>query len=106
MTPGTSAAPAQPAPEPVANRVPKNVPRVAINAKKLSGSISLLGARLDDVLLTEYHDTVDPTSPTSNCWNRAPTPSLITSNTAGPPPPEKPSPSPVTIRPGPRPAAR
>jgi YidC/Oxa1 family membrane protein insertase len=62
-TPGSEAGPARPAPEPEANRVAKNVPRVLINAKKLSGSISLLGARLDDILLTEYHDTVDPTSP-------------------------------------------
>ena len=50
-------------PEPAANRVAKNAPRVAINAKKLSGSISLLGARLDDVVLKDYRDTVDPDSP-------------------------------------------
>ena len=56
-------APARPAPEPVANQVPKNVPRVAINARKLTGSISLLGARLDDVVLNEYRETTDPDSP-------------------------------------------
>ena len=32
---------------------PKNVPRVKIAAPRLSGSISLLGARLDDLVLTE-----------------------------------------------------
>jgi YidC/Oxa1 family membrane protein insertase len=62
-SPGTVATRTQPAPEPEANRVPKNVPRVAINAKKLSGSISLLGARLDDVVLTDYRETVEPDSP-------------------------------------------
>src|ERR1700677_1389013 len=62
-SPGAVATRTQPAPEPEANRVPKNVPRVAINAKKLSGSISLLGARLDDVVLTDYRETVEPDSP-------------------------------------------
>jgi len=61
--PGVASGPAQPVPEPAANRVAKNAPRVAINAKKLSGSISLLGARLDDVVLKDYRDTVDPDSP-------------------------------------------
>ena len=54
---------ALPAPEREANRVPANVPRVQIDAKKLSGSISLLGARLDDVTLNDYRETVDPDSP-------------------------------------------
>ena len=42
--------------------MPKDVPRVAINANKLSGSISLLGARLDDIVLTDYRETVAPDS--------------------------------------------
>src|SRR5580658_976389 len=62
VSPGTLPG-AQPAPEPVANLVPKQVPRVAINAPKLTGSISLLGARLDDIVLTDYRETVDPNSP-------------------------------------------
>ena len=38
-------------------------PRVAIDAPALSGSISLQGARFDDLVLKKYHDTVDPNSP-------------------------------------------
>ncbi len=47
----------------IPNSVPKTVPRVTIAARKLSGSISLLGARIDDVVLTDYRDTIDPASP-------------------------------------------
>ena len=43
--------------------VPANAPRLPIEAKKLHGSISLLGARVDDVVLTDYRETTDPTSP-------------------------------------------
>ena len=60
--PGTSGA-TQPVPDGMVAQVPKNVPRVEINAPKISGSISLLGARLDDVVLTDYHETTDPASP-------------------------------------------
>lgn len=38
-------------------------PRVAIDTPRLKGSIALRGARVDDLLLTEYHETVDPKSP-------------------------------------------
>jgi YidC/Oxa1 family membrane protein insertase len=38
-------------------------PRVAIDTPVLSGSISLKGARLDDLLLKGYHDDVAKTSP-------------------------------------------
>ena len=44
-------------------RVPKNVPRLKIDAPRLQGSISLVGARIDDLILTDYHDTQDPNSP-------------------------------------------
>jgi YidC/Oxa1 family membrane protein insertase len=38
-------------------------PRVAIDTVSLSGSINLTGARLDDLKLKEYHETVDDSSP-------------------------------------------
>lgn len=38
--------------------------RIAIDTPKLSGSISLTGARIDDLRLRDYHETVDPESPT------------------------------------------
>ncbi|MGE0419839.1 MAG: membrane protein insertase YidC, partial [Acetobacteraceae bacterium] len=43
--------------------VPKNVPRVRIDGKRVSGSISLLGARIDDIVLTDYRETLAPNSP-------------------------------------------
>lgn len=39
------------------------VQRVAIDTPKLSGSIALQGARIDDVVLKTYRETVDPRSP-------------------------------------------
>ncbi len=38
-------------------------PRVAIDTKNLSGSIALKGARLDDLSLKNYRETIDPKSP-------------------------------------------
>ncbi len=38
-------------------------PRVAINTPRLGGSIDLKGARIDDLTLTQYRETVDPDSP-------------------------------------------
>jgi YidC/Oxa1 family membrane protein insertase len=38
-------------------------PRVAIDTPALSGSISLKGARVDDIVLKRYRETVDPKSP-------------------------------------------
>ena len=35
-------------------------PRVAIETPELSGSISLLGGRIDDLALTNYRETIDP----------------------------------------------
>src|SRR5579884_1663951 len=37
--------------------------RVKIDTPRLHGSIDLTGARLDDLTLATYHDTVDPKSP-------------------------------------------
>jgi len=38
-------------------------PRVAIDTPRLKGSIALTGSRLDDLVLKEYRETVEPTSP-------------------------------------------
>ena len=38
-------------------------PRVAIETPRIKGSIALKGARVDDVSLLDYHETVDPKSP-------------------------------------------
>ncbi|HVR66196.1 MAG TPA: membrane protein insertase YidC [Verrucomicrobiae bacterium] len=40
----------------------KQSPRLRIETPRISGSIALKGARLDDVVLTDYHETVDPKS--------------------------------------------
>ena len=48
-------------PSPVA--VPRNVPRVKIQAPRVEGSISLLGARLDDVVLRDYREEIEANSP-------------------------------------------
>jgi YidC/Oxa1 family membrane protein insertase len=37
--------------------------RVAIRTPRLAGSINLTGARIDDLLLTGEHETIDPASP-------------------------------------------
>ena len=37
--------------------------RVAIDTPSLKGSINLVGGRIDDLRLADYHETVDPTSP-------------------------------------------
>ena len=39
-------------------------PRVTITTDRLSGSINLRGGRIDDLRLNDFHETVDPTSPT------------------------------------------
>ena len=38
-------------------------PRIAVETPLLKGSIALKGARLDDLALTQYRETVDPKSP-------------------------------------------
>jgi YidC/Oxa1 family membrane protein insertase len=43
--------------------VPKQVPRIEISGPRVEGSISLLGARIDDVMLRDYHETIDRSSP-------------------------------------------
>jgi YidC/Oxa1 family membrane protein insertase len=46
-----------------AESVPANVPRVQIQAPQVEGSISLLGARIDDLVLKDYRETTEPNSP-------------------------------------------
>jgi YidC/Oxa1 family membrane protein insertase len=58
-SPGQGAPPAAGQP----SAVPKEVPRLKISAPKLQGSFSLLGARLDDLVLSEYRETLAPNSP-------------------------------------------
>jgi YidC/Oxa1 family membrane protein insertase len=38
-------------------------PRIKIETPRLVGSIDLIGARLDDLTLRDYHETVNPSSP-------------------------------------------
>lgn len=45
--------------------------RVAIDTPRLSGSINLTGARIDDLLLKDYHVTVDDSSPRIELLNPA-----------------------------------
>ena len=40
----------------------KAVPRISMLSKEASGSISLKGARIDDITLTQYRETLDPES--------------------------------------------
>ncbi len=54
---------ASPGTEPVAVPPPRDVPRLRISAPRVQGSINLMGARLDDLVLRDYHEQVDPTSP-------------------------------------------
>ena len=58
--PSGAGAPAVPAPPPAAL---VNAPRLKIAAPAVRGSMSLLGARLDDVVLNDYRETIAPNSP-------------------------------------------
>ena len=40
----------------------KPVPRISMISKEVSGSISLRGARIDDITLTQYRETLEPES--------------------------------------------
>ncbi|MGE0748337.1 MAG: membrane protein insertase YidC [Rhodospirillales bacterium] len=61
--PGTPAAPGAPAQAATRDAVVAAGPRIAIETPKLKGSLALDGLRLDDLVLTEYRQTVDPGSP-------------------------------------------
>jgi len=72
-----AAQPAQTAPQPGQQAAPqdagrkivsreealKESPRVTIDSPRLKGSIALKGGRIDDLVLKDYRETVEPTSP-------------------------------------------
>jgi YidC/Oxa1 family membrane protein insertase len=49
--------------QPDATPAVADAPRLKIDTPKLSGSISLVGARIDDLSLKTYRETLDPASP-------------------------------------------
>ncbi len=66
-TPGATGVPdagaASAAPEPVdRDTALKQSPRIPIDSPRLKGSITLKGGRIDDVVLADYRETVDPNS--------------------------------------------
>ncbi len=73
----TSAQPAATAPAPVppaeaaAAEAARAAPRLAIDAPSVTGSISLLGARLDDLVLRDYRETTAADSPRVRLLARA-----------------------------------
>jgi YidC/Oxa1 family membrane protein insertase len=73
-TPQTGAAPSPAANAPAANQPASaapvsretaiaSAPRIRIDTPRVSGSISLKGARIDDLALVQFRETVDPKSP-------------------------------------------
>jgi len=62
-TPSTPAPAGQPAAIVSREAAIAATPRVKIDTPRLVGSISLKGARIDDLSLVKFRDTVDPTSP-------------------------------------------
>ncbi len=54
---------ATPVTQPVSVPPPRDVPRLKIAATKVQGSVNLMGARFDDLVLRDYHEQVDPASP-------------------------------------------
>ncbi len=70
-TSGVTATSGPPAAAAAAAAARAAAPRVAIDAPSVHGSISLLGARIDDLVLTDYRETMAPNSPASGCSSRA-----------------------------------
>ena len=52
-----------PGTQPTAVTPPANSPRLPVEAPRVKGSIDLLGARFDDLVLRDYHESVSPKSP-------------------------------------------
>ena len=100
---GAPAQPASAAPSSAATpRLPPR-PRVKIDTPRLTGSISLKGARIDDLSLVQFRETVDPTSPAIVLYLAVRTrPARITPSSAGCRPPARPRDSPTRTRCGSR----
>ncbi len=62
-TSGTPEAAAKAAPLVDQGNVEKDAPRVRFVGPRLEGSVNLLGARIDDLVLRDYRDTIAPDSP-------------------------------------------
>ena len=58
-----AAAPALTAPAETRSEALAQEPRVKVDTPRLHGSINLMGGRIDDLTLANYHETVDPKSP-------------------------------------------
>jgi YidC/Oxa1 family membrane protein insertase len=68
--PASAVPPGAPATTPPATTAPATVgsalaasPRVMIDTPSVGGSIDLKGGKIDDIVLKDYHETVDPKSP-------------------------------------------
>lgn len=78
--PVPSTAPTTPAPPPAAaqgltrEQAVAGAPRVRIDTPSLSGSINLRGGRIDDVRLRQFHETIQPGSPTVSLLSPAGSP--------------------------------
>ncbi len=53
---------AAPAPDATAQRQ-EDLPRLRVDTPELTGTVSLLGGRIDDLSLKDYRETIDPDSP-------------------------------------------
>ncbi len=63
VAPAATGADTSTTPVPDVTSAVADAPRLAIDTPTLSGSISLVGARIDDLSLKTYRETIDPESP-------------------------------------------
>src|ERR1700712_2598053 len=78
--PGAAAPPSANAPAPATTAIVSRdaaiaaTPRLKIETPRLSGSIALKGARIDDLSLVQFRETVDPSSPAIVLYSPSGTP--------------------------------